>query len=255
MDSKLRPYFAELLGTFVLVFVTAGTVCASYRPEGDEPRLDLASIALASGCALATALTFSTRDGPGGCLNPALTIMLWVCKRLDGMRALGFILVQLIGAVLAGLVVLKTFGETVLYDARLGTPHLKVFLDSGNVSVTAIAAGIGLEALFTAILAFAVFATLIDPRRPRQGGIGVGIAQIAIVLVGYKLTGGCANPACWLGPVVWQTTVPALSVAQPGPFADHTIYWVERSTAQSSCRRSGERSRDGTADVRRLAAP
>jgi glycerol uptake facilitator-like aquaporin len=226
MDFKLRPYLIELLGTFVLVFVGAGTVCVSYRTESGPPWINIA-VALAEGCALAAALTFSTLDGPGGCLNPAFTLMLWVCKRLSGSRTLGFIAAQLIGATLAGLVVRESFGELVLTDARLGTPHLGTSLYSnGGISLSGLLAGIGLEAVFTAIVAFAVFATLIDPRRPRQGGIGVGIAQIAVILFGFSLTGGCANPARWFGPALWQTTVPALNNGLPGPFADHTIYWV-----------------------------
>jgi MIP family channel proteins len=226
MDGKLRPYLAEFLGTFVLVFVGAGTVCASYRTETGPPWLNLA-VALAEGCALAAALTFTTLDGPGGCLNPAFTLMLWVCKRLDGFRTFAFIAAQLIGATLAGLVVRLSFSEMVLTNARLGTPHLNAFLgENSGVTFSGILAGIGLEAIFTAIVAFAVFATLIDPRRPRQGGIGVGIAQVAVVLVGFNLTGGCANPARWFGPAIWQTTVPRLTTVIPGPFADHTIYWV-----------------------------
>jgi glycerol uptake facilitator-like aquaporin len=226
MDVKLRPYLAELLGTFVLVFVGAGTVCSSYRAETMPPWLTL-SVALAEGCALAVALTFSTLDGPGGCLNPAFTLMLWVCKRLDAFRTFAFIVAQLIGAILAGLVVRELFGDTTLFNARLGTPHLKIFLESnGGVPISGVIAGIGLEAAFTAIVALAVFATLIDPRRPRQGGIGVGIAQAAVVLLGFNLTGGCANPARWFGSVVWEKTVPILNTTPPGPFADHTIYWV-----------------------------
>jgi glycerol uptake facilitator-like aquaporin len=226
MDSKLRPYLAELLGTFVLVFVGAGTVCACYRSETAPPWINI-TVALAEGCALAVALTFSTLDGPGGCLNPALTVMLWVCKRLSGFRMLAFIGAQLVGAILAGLVVRLSFSETVLVSARLGTPHLTAFVDQSVViPFSAIFAGIGLEALFTAVVAFAVFATLIDPRRPRQGGVGVGIAQMAVVLLGFSLTGGSANPARWFGTAVWQLTVPPLTAAQPGPFADHTVFWV-----------------------------
>ncbi len=229
MDFKPRPYLAELLGTFVLVFVGAGTVCADYRTESGQPWIGLAGIALAQGCATAAALTFSTLDGPGGLLNPAFTLMLWVAKRLDGVRVLGFIVAQLAGAALAGLAVRSVFGGGIVAtEARLGTPHLmRPLLDAdGNVPIASIFAGIGLEALFTAIVAFAAFATLIDPRRPRQGGIGVGIAQTAVVLLGYGLTGGSANPARWFGPAVWQTTVPALATAVPPPFADHTAYWV-----------------------------
>jgi aquaporin Z len=229
MDFKLRPYIAELLGTFVLVFVGAGVVCASYMSAlGDgQPKIGLVGIAVAEGCALAVALTFTTLDGPGGCLNPAVTVMLWVCKRIDGFRTLAFIAAQVFGAALAGLAVRTMFSDTVLRNAYLGTPHLRAFHEvEPEITTAAVLVGIALEAAFTAIIAFAVFATLIDPRRPRQGGVGVGLAQIAVVLLGYNLTGGCANPARWLGPAIWQGTVSALSTAPAGPFADHTVYWV-----------------------------
>lgn len=229
MDFKLRPYLAEMLGTFVVVFVGAGVVCASYMhtPEGGQPSLGLVGIAVAEGCAVAAALTFTTLDGPGGCLNPAIAVMLWVCKRLDSFRMLAFIAAQVVGAVLAGLVIRKLFSDTVLRSAYLGTPHLRAFFEvEPEITTGAVVAGIALEAAFTAVVAFAVFATLIDPRRPRQGGVGVGIAQTAVVLVGYHLTGGCANPARWLGPAVWQGTVSSLTTAPAGPFADHVVYWV-----------------------------
>src|SRR4029079_7846525 len=108
-------------------FVGAGVVCASYLPESGQPALGLVGIAVAEGCALAAGLTFTTLDGPGGCLNPAMTVMLWVCKRLDGFRTLAYIAAQLAGATLAGLAVRFSCPQLVLTNARLGTPHLLVF--------------------------------------------------------------------------------------------------------------------------------
>jgi glycerol uptake facilitator-like aquaporin len=50
----------------------------------------------------------------------------------------------------------------------------------------------------------------------------VGLAQTAVVLFGFRLTGGAANPARWLGTVVWEMTL----VHSYDPLADHTVYWV-----------------------------
>ena len=38
----------------------------------------------------------------GGYLNPAVVIMLWACKRMDGARAFALVFVQLLGAALGG---------------------------------------------------------------------------------------------------------------------------------------------------------
>ncbi len=50
----------------------------------------------------------------------------------------------------------------------------------------------------------------------------VGLAQTAVVLFGFRLTGGAANPARWFGTVVWEMTLPRATNA----LADHTVYWV-----------------------------
>ena len=34
MDKNLRPFVAELIGTFALVFLGAGTICTSYLAVG-----------------------------------------------------------------------------------------------------------------------------------------------------------------------------------------------------------------------------
>jgi glycerol uptake facilitator-like aquaporin len=70
---------------------------------------------------------------------------------------------------------------------------------------------------------FAIFGTIIDRRAPRLGGFGAGLAQAAIVLIGFHLTGGAANPARWFGPAVWEYTVVPLKETT---FADHPVYWM-----------------------------
>ena len=81
MDNKLaRACLAELIGTFALVFVGGGVVCVAALTS--EPRLDATAIALAEGLTLAVALT-ATHRASGGGLNPALSLMLYVFRRLD----------------------------------------------------------------------------------------------------------------------------------------------------------------------------
>jgi glycerol uptake facilitator-like aquaporin len=226
MERTLRPYFAELVGALILVCAGAGSVCATYQAEGGDPLFRTLASALAEGAALAVAVTASSRVS-AACFNPALTLMLWVFRRLDGPRTLALALVQLAGGVLGGLAVRLMFPENALLRAWAGTPHLQSYLAPDGpsaVTLSGLLAGAAIEALFTAFLAFAVFATLLDRRGPRMGGLGVGLAQAVIVLVGFRLTGGAANPARYFGPGVWQYTVPSLAAARP--LADHLVYWA-----------------------------
>ncbi len=224
MDKNLRANLAELVGSFLFVFFTAGTVCALYLTG--EPRLDVMGAALASGFTLAVVLTATSHVSPG-CLNPAITLTLWVYKRLDGRRMLILIVMQLAGALLAGLVLRFSFGDDVLLPAHAGAPHLTgAFRVNGAIEVKSLLSGLGVEVVLTSLLTVAVFATLFDPRAPKAGGYGVGLAQVAVVLFGFRLTGGSANPARWFGTVVWEMT---LKVPRPGgetALSDHAVYWA-----------------------------
>src|SRR5262249_52605178 len=102
MDKAVRAYLAELVGTFALVFLCAASVRAGVVQAGaGQPPVGLVAVAVAQGCVLGVLLTVTLRVSEG-CLNPAITLMLWVTKRFDGPRTVATIVVQLAGASLAG---------------------------------------------------------------------------------------------------------------------------------------------------------
>jgi aquaporin TIP len=219
MDNKLRAYVAELIGTFLVVLVGAGTVCASGLTS---PPLSETALALAEGFTLAVVLT-ATFHVSTGCLNPAITIMLWVFKRIDNAQAGWLILMQLLGGTLAGLVIRQTFHPSVLANMHMGAPFLKA-LNPENRPLEApqFISGTAIELFLGALVTLAAFASLFDRRAPRLGGLIVGLAQAAAVLFGYRMTGGSANPARWFGPAVWEATV--LGAARPYWLAESVIY-------------------------------
>lgn len=218
MDPKLRTYLAEFVGTFLFVLVGAGTVCA-WDLTG-LPRLSVTSLALAEGFTLAVALTVTSYVSTG-CLNPAITVMLWVFKRLDNAQAGWLILMQFLGATLAGLVLRLMCSLEVLKEMRLGAPYLKAFApESAGLGAPQLVSGTAFELFLGCLVTLAAFATLFDRRSPRLGGLIVGLAQAAAVLFGYRFTGGSANPARWFGPAVWETTVGL----RPAWLAEAVIY-------------------------------
>jgi glycerol uptake facilitator-like aquaporin len=226
MDNRVRAFVAELVGAFAVVFIGAGTACVVQLPSlKDNPVFGLIAVALAQGFALAVALTL-TLNVSGGFLNPAVTLMLWVFKRMDGIKAVMLVAAQIVGALLAG-VALRLIGDdnvTWMKASQLGVPHLNPELfGAPRFALPILVGGIALEGLFAFLYTFAIFGTIIDRRAPRLGGLGAGLAQAGIVLVGFHLTGGAANPIMWLGPVVWAYTVVPLADTA---FADHPVYWM-----------------------------
>jgi glycerol uptake facilitator-like aquaporin len=230
MDRDIRrAYFVELIGTFALVYISAGVVCVNHltTPSGQEPgktalygdQPGLVGIALAQGLILAAALLV-TVPLSGGFLNPAITLMLWVFNRLDNARMAWLIGGQLVGAVLAGFCLRHTFAESVLGSARVGTPHLNPLVYP-DLSFGALAAGSAVEVVLTFFLVLAIFGTWREGSALDRAGLTAGLTLTACVLFGFALTGAATNPARWLGTAPWELLLPGRS---QNPFADVFVY-------------------------------
>jgi glycerol uptake facilitator-like aquaporin len=225
MDKIYRACVAEFIGTFVIVVVSAAAcagVSTSFGLPRDEPYV-IVLVALVSGAVVAVMLPIIFRESPG-CLNPAVTLTFWICKRLDNRQMGLLIAAQLFASLVAGLAIRALFPEM---DIAYATPHVgKKLLDqTGNAYVVILIGGVMVEALVTFLLTFVIFGSMIDKRTNRFGGILVGVAQAAIVAAFFNVTGGCANPARWFGPYVWQFSVESIR-NQKIYLTDHPVYWA-----------------------------
>ena len=191
--SLARKFRAELLGTFVFILVGAGSAIGASSAAGANSGTLLLIAAFGNGIGLAVAVT-ATLKVSGGSLNPAVTVALWSVRKLKGGEALAYIVAELVGAVLAGAVLVVAF-PTVLGDASgWGAPAI-----GSGISISQ---AIAIEALLTFVLVFVIFGTAVDPRAPHVGGIAIGLAVLADVLVGGNLTGAAMNPARAYGPMI-----------------------------------------------------
>jgi MIP family channel proteins len=204
---------AELLGTFAVVYFGAGAVCVNVltTAANQSPAAagvtalqpGLVGVALAQGLIYAAALAVTVRLS-GGFLNPAVTLMLWVFNRLDNKRTGYFLLAQLAGAILAGACLRFTFADEVLRSSRIGTPHLNIPLAFPELTTAAILAGTAAEMVLTFFLVFAIFGAPAEGRDASVGALPAGLVLVAGAVVLGPLTGAAANPARWLGTVLWE---------------------------------------------------
>ncbi len=189
----VAPIVAELLGTFLFFFVGMGAVASLDRAAGSGATLDGAAglmvVALAHGVVLAV-LVSALGAISGGHFNPAVTFGVWLAGKLVWRRAAAYVVAQLIGALLAAIALRVIFSAAV--SPTLGTPALGSGVD--------VVGGIMVETILTVILLTAVFGTAIDPRAPKVGGLAIGFAVAADILMGGPLTGAAMNPARWFGP-------------------------------------------------------
>ena len=196
---------AEAIGTFLFFFVGMGAVVlGSHLNDGSTG--GLLGVALAHGLALAV-LVSALGPVSGGHFNPAVTFGVWITGRIEPVRAALYAGAQLLGALAAGLALRAVFNEASWGPVALGTPTVDPAIGVG--------AAIIVEAILTVLLLFAVFGTAIDRRAPKIGGLAIGLAVAADILMGGPLTGAAMNPARWFGPAVAS-----------GTFADWYVWWI-----------------------------
>jgi MIP family channel proteins len=182
---------AEAVGTFLFFFIGAGAVVlATSSPDGGP---GLVGIAFAHGLALAVMVS-ALGAISGGHFNPAVTVAVRLAGRIEWGHAVAYIVVQLAAAVAAGLALRWVLPEASWTPSGIGTPAL-----GDGISP---AAGIAIEAILTLLLVLTVFGTAVDRRAPRLGGMAIGLAVAADILMGGPLTGGAMNPARWFGPAI-----------------------------------------------------
>ena len=190
--AAARPLVAELVGTFILVFVGCSVAVAGAlaRPIAGPP-YDSLAVALAFGIAL-VAVVAAIGPVSGGHVNPAVTIAQAAIGQFPWRSVPGYVAAQLVGAILAALAVWLCFGDAARENANLGATALADGVGVGQGLLT--------EALITFILVFVVGLVASDPRVPSAqiASIAVGFALAAGVFVGGPVTAeGSTRLALW----------------------------------------------------------
>ena len=200
---------AEFIGTFILIFVGAGSICAdqALRAAGGAG-VGLLGIAVAHGLAYSIAVT-AIGHISGGHINPAVTIGFWVTKKLGTIEALAYWVAQLAGGIAAAYLLRTLIAEDIWRAVWLGTPLLARDYSVAN--------GIILEAVMTFFLVFVFFATAADERGAfgKIAGFAIGLTVAMDILVGGPFTGASMNPARSLGPALAARA-----------WTHHGVYWV-----------------------------
>src|SRR5437763_2032409 len=98
-------YFAEFIGTFVLVF--AG--CGSAVLAGDK--IGFAGVSFAFGLSL-LAMVYAIGHISGCHINPAVTLGLFISKKMERRYVLGYWVAQILGAIVAAAFLLAIAKDT-----------------------------------------------------------------------------------------------------------------------------------------------
>jgi MIP family channel proteins len=188
MDSSVKAYIAELLGTFTLVFIGGLSVVVVTTPEFSG-NANVVIPALAHGLALVV-LAFVYGGISGTHVNPAITLSLLLGGKIEAVKGIVYIVMQVIGAILAALVI-----ETLLPQGNAGQA-------TGGITASNLTGAGVLEFLFTFLLATTVWQTAAHGRAGNLAPIAIGLTLTVCILAGGVISGASLNPARTLGPAI-----------------------------------------------------
>jgi aquaporin Z len=195
METKpLTKYFAELLGTFVLVFMGTGSAVIA------GSHITFVGIAFTFGLAV---LVMVYAIGPiSGChINPAISIAMLVAGKISVKDTIGYIIAQVIGAILASALLLCIAKGLPGYDIAVNGLGQDGY-GAHSPDKYGMQSGLITEIVLTFIFLIVIFGATAKNAAPGFAGVAIGLALVIIHLVGIPVTGVSVNPARSIGPAL-----------------------------------------------------
>ncbi len=180
-----------MLGTMVLVLMG----CGSAVFMGCSTPAEMLAVAFTFGLSV-VAMAY-TIGGISGChINPAITLGVWLSKRMPGKEAAGYMVGQFIGALIGSAIIyalVSTGGH-----AATTTTGANGF-DEGEMLQAFIA-----EVVFTFVFVLVVLGTTDSEKGAGKfAGLAIGLSLVIVHIVCIPITGTSVNPARSFGPALF----------------------------------------------------
>ena len=183
--SSIKKYFAEFIGTMVLVLIGCGTAAAvGCAVEGSGYLLT----ALAFGLTI-VAMAYSIGNISGCHVNPAVSIAMLVSGKMSGKDFIGYVIAQCLGAIAGAALLLPLVGR----DSGLGANALY----NGSVGLSIL-----IEIILTCIFVLAILGVTSKSENSPVAGLVIGLSLTLVHILGISFTGTSVNPARSLGPAL-----------------------------------------------------
>jgi MIP family channel proteins len=180
-DDTIRSGLAELIGTFILVFVGGFAVASG---QG------VVVAALGHGLIL-VAIIYMYGHISGAHVNPAVTLGLLVGRKIDVTKAVIYWIAQFAGGIIAAVVL------NILVPGAAAAGQTTGSLTAGSPWSAAL-----FEAILTFFLVSTVYQAAVYGKVGNVAGIAIGFTLAGSILAGGTYTGASLNPARTLGPAL-----------------------------------------------------
>ncbi len=197
-----KEYFAEFLGTAILVFFAVGvaTLMFGFKFDGGSVAAGVVATALAFGLTL---MGLAYVLGPiSGChVNPAVTIGALLAGRISLGDAIGYWVAQFVGGVAGALVLWAMFAQSPMYHRSVQGLGTDGYAGSSLIHLSAGGAFLA-EVILTALFVFVILGVTSKVGNAATAGVVIGLTLTVVHLIGIPLTGTSVNPARSLGPAL-----------------------------------------------------
>lgn len=192
MSKKL---IAEVLGTFILVFFGCGSAVLMGAHIGYH------GIAVAFGLSIVAA-AYGLGAISGAHLNPAVSLGMVTAGRMQIGEAVGYMVAQVAGAILAALVIwIIATGKAGYSLAEQGLGQNGY--GAGYLGEYGLAAALVFEFVATFVFVTVILGATGPGAAAGFAGLAIGLTLAGIHLVGIDVTGVSVNPARSIGPAVF----------------------------------------------------
>lgn len=190
----MRKLFAELFGTFWLVFGGCGS--ALFAAGIPDLGIGFAGVALAFGLTVLT-MAYAVGHISGGHFNPAVTIGLWISGRFNSKEIAPYILSQCVGAVLAAtfLYLILSGKEGFTIDATQAGAFASNGYDSFSPQNYSMLSAFITEFVLTMFFIIIIVGATDKLANTKFAGLAIGLALTLIHLISIPITNTSVNPA------------------------------------------------------------
>jgi len=190
MNGLYKKLAAEFFGTFWLVLGGCGSavLAAAFPGLG----IGFAGVALAFGLTVVT-MAYAVGHISGAHFNPAISFGLWAGKRFSGKELIPYVLIQVLGALFAGLVLylIASGKEGFSTDAGFASNGYGEHSPGGYSMVAALITEVVMTAMFILVIM-----GVTDKRAPAGfAPLAIGLTLTLIHLISIPVTNTSVNPA------------------------------------------------------------
>ena len=191
----MKKCIAEFIGTMVLVLIGCGTAMA----VGCNPDMGSGYIltAFAFGLGLLT-MAYSIGNISGCHINPAVSLAMWISKKIDGVEFVKYVVSQVLGALAGAGLLALIFNGAGIVDMTGGFGSNGLAGVNDNMWI-----GLLVEVLLTFVFVISILGVTSSKfKHGAVAGVVIALSLVAVHILGIGLTGTSVNPARSLGPSI-----------------------------------------------------